>query len=290
MYKRRKIERFNYSTRKTGRYNRRILEIVGLFCKMAKVNYLRVNAMVLKMMTCYDIGDGVANSIKIAYYSYRFLILALFTLIAIQSLLQIFLIDEDFGIITTSINVLNTGIQIISHLFFLSFFSTLFLVYYWVWLWFKTSLCRYLQLCHCSSPLLLQIRQKNHKNSLHLQRCFQTKIRLGGFWHVVKQSARKIREVNNEVDFFLNKSEMLETIRSKEFSKKSEKFGECLDHHKILLDCCSMLEDFYSPILLPVISFVLFYLIFLAFTIITVSTLLFYWKRQNSLRLFFETL
>lgn len=64
-------------------------------------------------------------------------------------------------------------------------------------------------------------------------------------------------------------SSALKTAEFQNFLK--ENFKDVVEHHRKLVAYCGALEDFFSPILLPLLGFGVFYVIFIAFVAATVS-------------------
>lgn len=63
--------------------------------------------------------------------------------------------------------------------------------------------------------------------------------------------------------------EMVETIKSEEFEPYlRNRMNNCIKSHQELLNYCKLLNEFFGPLLLPCLSFALFYIIFIAFTLL----------------------
>lgn len=79
-------------------------------------------------------------------------------------------------------------------------------------------------------------------------------------------------EISSEKYVFgnLEEKEILKVIRSEKFVDiLTTVFKNCIDQHQTLLAYCESVEEFFSPIILPSLSFAMFYVIFMLFTVVT---------------------
>lgn len=78
--------------------------------------------------------------------------------------------------------------------------------------------------------------------------------------------------IGKYVKFLIKNADILEIIRSAKFQiLYQEEIKENVEHHQILINYCKAMENFFSPILLPIMSFGLFYIIFIFFTVATTN-------------------
>lgn len=131
----------------------------------------------------------------------------------------------------------------------------------------------------------------NYKNTI-----YRALLRFGVSEEKVKDFSKKFNNygVDEEIDdnltevthqnSFKNKSlikiekkkeiedELLAIIDTKKYQKVLlNVLNECIEQHQTLISYCDSIESFFSPIILPSLSFAMFYVIFMLFTVVTTT-------------------